>query len=119
MRTLLIITLTIVTGLILSSNAFASNKYDNIYGSKVDQMISFYQARLHLLDSEYKILSDIGEDALMMIDYLQDSREQLIEEMKEKQFYRVKKIKSYIVNKARVHVARLEKANAGSVASKF
>jgi len=119
MKTFLIITLTIVTGLIFSSNAFASNKYDDIYGSKVDQMISFYQARMHLLDSDYKILSDIGEDAVMMINYLQDRREQLIEEMKEKQFYRIAKIKSYIVNKARTHLASLEKANTGLRLSKL
>lgn len=113
MRTLLIVTLTIVTGIIFSTNAFALNKNEDIYGGKVDQMISFYQARLHLLDSEYKILSDIGEDALKMIDYLQQNRVQLMEEMKEKQFYRVTKIRSYIVNKARVHLASLEKADKG------
>jgi len=119
MKTFFIITLTIVTGFILSTNAFASNKYEDSYGAKVDQMISFYQARLYLLDSEYKILSDIGDDALLMIEYLQERRGQLIEEMKEKGFYRAEKIKNYIVYKARTYVASQEKINTGLKYSKF
>ncbi len=118
MKTLYIITLTIVTGFILSTSAFASNEYDS-YGAKVDQMISFYQARLYLMDSEYKTLSDIGADASLMINFLQERRNQLIEEMKEKRFYRSEKIRNYIVNKARAYVAGQEKINTGLEYSKF
>jgi len=113
MKTFTLITLSIVMGLILSSNAFSSDKFEDMYGSKIDQMITFYQARVYLFDSEYKILSDIGQDALKMIDYLKGRREQLVQEMKAKQFYHSAKIRSYIINKARVYLADIEKENAG------
>jgi len=119
MKTFLIITLSIVMGFSISSNAFSSDKYEDIYGSKIDQMISFYQARLHLLDSEFKILSDIGHDAFKMIDYLQGRREQLVEEMKAKRFYKAAKSRSYIVNKARTYVTNTEKTAMGLKYSKL
>ncbi len=111
MKTLTTITLTIVTGFIFSTTAFASNMYNDMYGAKIDQLVSFYQGRLYLIDSEYKVLSDIGQNALNMVNFLQGEREQLIEEMKAKQFYRAAKIKSYIVNKARTQLSDGENGN--------
>lgn len=85
------------------SNAFAIEKSDCIYGAKIDQTISFYQGRLYLLDSEYKILYDIGKDAMKMINYLQEKRNQLIKEMVVKNIdFKSAKIRAYVVNKARI-----------------
>ncbi len=103
MKKLFIITLFIVIGLVSLSNASAADKSDCIYGSKIDQMISFYQARLYLTDSEYKILSDIGKDAEKMINYLQIEKDQLVQEMKDRKVeFSSAKMNKYIVNKARI-----------------
>ncbi|MBT3388178.1 MAG: hypothetical protein HN417_09615, partial [Desulfobacula sp.] len=58
MKKIFIIILSIVIGLVSLSNVFAANKSKSIDKNKIEQMISFYQARLYLLDSEYTILSD-------------------------------------------------------------
>jgi hypothetical protein len=104
MKTLLTITLTLIIGFIYSSTAFANHKTDFVYNSKIDQTVSFYKARLYLTDSEYKILSDIGQDAQKMINFIQINREQLIKEMTAKQNYKSAKIRSHIVNRARSYV---------------
>ena len=84
------------------SAAFAVEKHDCIYASKVDQMISFYQGRLYLVDSEYKILSEIGKDAMKMINCLQGQKERLVKEMKEKKIeFKSQKMRAYVVNRAR------------------
>ncbi len=103
MKFYFIITLSIFIGFFSVSNAFAIDKSDCIYGSKIDQSISFYQRRLYLLDSEYKILSDIGKDAIQMINYLQGEKDQLIEEMIDKEIeFKSGKISAYIINYARI-----------------
>jgi len=119
MKTNLIITVSIFMAIVFSSNAFSSNKFDDIYGSKVDQMTSFYQARLHLVDSEYKILSDIGKDAQKMLGYLMKNKVQLINEMKEKQLYNSAKIKSYIVKNARMYVQHMNRTSMEFEYSEF
>ncbi len=102
MKKLFIITLSVVIGLVSLSNAFAADKSECIYGSKIDQMISFYQSRLYLTDSEYKILSDIGKDAEKMIRYLQTDKDQLVREMKDmKVEFSSAQMNNYIVKKAR------------------
>ncbi len=103
MKKLLIITLSIAIGMISMSNAFASDKSESIYRSKIDQMINFYQARLYLADSEYKILSDIAKDAAKRINYLEKKKEQLVQEMKaENVELSSVKINNYISNKAKI-----------------
>ncbi len=104
MKTFFIITLSIAMVCVFSSNSFSSDKFEDIYDGKVNQMISFYQARLHLADSEYKILSDIGKDASEMINYLQANKGRLVQEMREKKMYTSGKIRRYITNQARVAV---------------
>ncbi|MCP3898780.1 MAG: hypothetical protein GY707_03490, partial [Desulfobacteraceae bacterium] len=71
MKKLFIVSLIVVMSLVSMSNAFAAEKSDSIYRSKIDQMINFYQARLYLEDSECKILSDIAKDAAKMISFLE------------------------------------------------
>lgn len=103
MKLILIINLFVIMGLFSSSNAFATDKSGCIYKSKIDQTISFYQGRLYLIDSEYKILSDIGKDAQKMVNYLQGRKKELVKEMKDKEVdFKSTKMRAYIVNKARI-----------------
>ena len=103
MKLFFIINLSIIMGLFSFSTAFATDKSDCIYKSKIDQTISFYQGRLYLIDSEYKILSDIGNDAQKMVNYLQGRKEELVKEMKDKGVeFKSTKMRTYIVNKARI-----------------
>ena len=75
---------------------------DRIRQREIDQIITFYQARLYLKDSEFKILSDIAKDAEKMITFLEDRKEQLVMEMKLKNIdLRTSKIKGFVLNKAR------------------
>ena len=55
---------------------------DRICQNEIDQLITFYQARLFLMDSEFKILSDIAKDAKKMITFFEDRKEELVMEMK-------------------------------------
>ena len=84
MKKIFIIILSIVIGLVSLSNVFAANKSKSIDKNKIEQMISFYQARLYLLDSEYTILSDIGKDATKRINYLQIQKDRMIQEEKDR-----------------------------------
>lgn len=103
MKKLVIITLSVVIGLVSLSNAVAADKSECIYGGRIDQLISFYQSRLYLTDSEYTILSDIGKDAEKMITYLQTQKDQLVREMKHLKIeFSSAKMNNYIVNKARI-----------------
>ena len=104
MKLFSLITLSIVlAGVFTFSNALAIDKSDCIYGSKIDQIISFYQGRLYLVDSEYTILSDVGKDAMKMINYFQERKERLVKEMKEREVeLRSGKIRAYVINKARI-----------------
>ena len=75
---------------------------DDICKREIDKTITFYQARLYLKDSEFKILSDIAKDAEKMITFLEDRKEQLVMEMKLKNIdLRTSKIKGFVLNKAR------------------
>ncbi len=75
---------------------------DRIRQKEIDQVIIFYQARLYLKDSEFKILSDIAKDAEKIISFLEDRKKQLVTEMKLKNIdLRISKIKGFVLNKAR------------------
>lgn len=52
-----------------------------IYGATIDSKASFYQKRIYLVDSEFKILSDIGNDAVKKISFLKAYRQKLIGNM--------------------------------------
>lgn len=83
MKKLIITTLLIAMGFVCISTASAAETSDSVYRTKIEQMIAFYQARLYLIDSEYKVLSDIGEDARRRINYLQGQTEQLVQDLKD------------------------------------
>lgn len=102
MKNSLIIIAAIIFGLVFLPNVFAADKSECIYGSKIDQAISFYQARLYLIDSEYKILSDIGKDAREKINYLYQNKQQLVRGMQDKKIgFRVAKINGYVNKRLR------------------
>ena len=75
---------------------------DRIRQRGIDQIITFYQVRLYLKDSEFKILSDIAKDAEKMITFLEDRKENLITEMKLKNIDSgTSKIRGFVLHKAR------------------
>ena len=82
MRKFITIFFIVMLGMVFSPNAFAGDKADCIYKSNIDQAIAFYEGRLYLIDSEYKILADIGKEAKAKINYLSRNENQLIQEMK-------------------------------------
>lgn len=103
MRFYVNIILLIVMGFFLTSNALANDKSDCIYESKINEMISFYQGRLYLTDSEYKILSDIGKAAEKKITYLQNNKSQLLSEMKAKDVhFNSFRIRTFVLSKVRL-----------------
>ena len=52
-----------------------------IYGATIDSKAVFYQKRIYLVDSEFKILADIGRDAVKKIGFLKTHRQNLIHNM--------------------------------------
>ena len=75
---------------------------DDIHEMKIDQLINFYRGRLYLKDSEFKILSDIADDAEKMLSFLEDKKELLIRELKrENMGLQPSKINGFVLNKAR------------------
>jgi hypothetical protein len=67
------------------------------YEAQINKLISFYQGRLYLLDSEYKILAEIAQDAESKVAFLQAQKAELISEMKLKGVIpKPKKITGYI-----------------------
>lgn len=54
---------------------------ETIYGATIDSKIAFYQKQTYLTDSEFTILSDIGNDAATKISYLKTNRQELIKKM--------------------------------------
>ena len=73
--------LTLMASVAYSDTSSEMHKKTVIYGSAIDQKIAFYQSRLYLLDSEYKILSEIGRDASAKTTYLTRNRGKIIEDM--------------------------------------
>ena len=60
----------------------SDSKMQNIiYGATIDSKASFYQKRIYLVDSEFKILADIGKDAVNKIAFLKSYRQKLIDNM--------------------------------------
>jgi len=75
---------------------------DDIHEMKIDQLINFYRGRLYLKDSEFKILSDIADDAEKMLSFLEDKKELLIRELnRENMGLKPSKINGFVLNKAR------------------
>lgn len=56
---------------------------DDAYEKEIDRLINFYQGRLYLKDSQYKILSDIADDAENVLSYLKSEKESLIDGFKQ------------------------------------
>ena len=52
-----------------------------IFGGTIDTKVAFYQKRIYLADSEFKILADIGKDAIKKIGFLKTNRQKLINHM--------------------------------------
>ncbi len=75
---------------------------DDIHEKKIDLLINFYRGRLYLKDSEFKILSDIADDAEKIISFLEDNKELLIRKLKRKNMgLKTSKINGFVLNKAR------------------
>jgi hypothetical protein len=75
---------------------------DNIHEKKIDRLINFYRGRLDLKDSEFKILSDIADDAEKIVSFLEEKKELLIRELKRKNMgLKLSKINGFVLNKAR------------------
>ena len=52
-----------------------------IYGATIDSKITFYQKRIYLIGCEFRILRDIGEDAVKKVSFLKECRQDLIDNM--------------------------------------
>lgn len=63
------------------SQSNSTNMHNIIYGATIDSKASFYQKRIYLVDSEFKILSDIGRDAVQKVAFLKAYRQKLINGM--------------------------------------
>ena len=75
---------------------------DDILEKKIDQLITFYRGRLYLKDSEFKILSDIADDAEKISSFFEAKKELLIKEFKRKSIgLKPSKINGFVLNKAR------------------
>jgi hypothetical protein len=85
------ILLTILAGfLIATSGAWAVEKspaqntilmQELVFGGTIDSKIAFYQKRIYLADSEFKILADIGNDAINTVRFLKSNRQKLVNNM--------------------------------------
>ena len=60
---------------------------DDILEKKIDQLLTFYRARLHLKDSKFKILTDIAEDAEAMVSFLEIRKGTLIRDLKRRNIH--------------------------------
>lgn len=68
-------------GFIFSVESNQIDKKKCIYGAAIDKKIADYKGKLYLLDSEYKILSEIADDALCQIKYITEMKKTIIENM--------------------------------------
>lgn len=77
------LTFTMTGGLWAMENSGANHEKmkEIVYGATVDGKIAFYQKRIYLTDSEFKILADIGTDAVQKIRYLKANRQEIINNM--------------------------------------
>lgn len=101
-KCVIILCMLIISGAFFLPCAFAGEKADCIYKSKIDQTIAVYQGRLYLIDSEYTILSDIGKEAKDKINYLTRNKQQIIQEMKNTNVgFTSEKINGFICQKLR------------------
>lgn len=59
----------------------------DILEKKIDQLLTFYRARLHLKDSQFKILTDIAKDAEAMVSFLEIRKGTLIRDLKHRNIH--------------------------------
>ncbi|RLC01904.1 MAG: hypothetical protein DRH34_08275 [Deltaproteobacteria bacterium] len=52
-----------------------------IFGGTIDSKVAFYQKRIYLADSEFKILADIGKDAIKNVRFFKSNRQKIINHM--------------------------------------
>ena len=52
-----------------------------VFGGAIDSKVAFYQKRIYLADSEFKILADIGKDAIKTTRFLKSNRQEMIQHM--------------------------------------
>ena len=73
----------LISGVAWAQAPFQTDKQMQMlaYGSVIDQKAAFYQKRIYLADSEYKILADIGKDAIQRVSFLKANRQQLVRQM--------------------------------------
>lgn len=65
-----------------TSNRMTNEKMqETVYGATIDSKVAFYQKRLYLVDSEFKILAEIGQDAARRVAFLKNNRQALINTM--------------------------------------
>jgi len=75
---------------------------DDILETKIDQLITFYRGRRHLKDSEFKILSDVADDAEAMISFLETRKGTLVRDLRRKNIHlEPSKINGFVLYKAR------------------
>ena len=76
--------------LIVASGAWAAEEtpgrntvemQEFIFGGTIDTKVAFYQKRIYLADSEFKILADIGKDAIKTVRFLKSNRQKIINHM--------------------------------------
>jgi len=78
----ILISIFITTSFVWGQEAANSYKMKGvIYGGEIDSKRGFYQKRIYLVDSEYKILAEIGRDAVSKIQFLTAYRQHLINHM--------------------------------------
>lgn len=100
MKTSVLFAMSIIIFFTALSGATADENSTQFYSDEIDKMILSYQGRLHLVDSNFKILSNIGKEAQKKIAFLQSRKQSLIAEMKAGNIEPVpSKIKSFISRK--------------------
>lgn len=52
-----------------------------VFGGAIDSKVAFYQKRIYLADSDFKILADIGKDAIKTTRFLKSNRQKMIHNM--------------------------------------
>ncbi len=79
-----LLTIAVIIMVATFGTSFAQTSTDlqeSAYGTTIDNKIAFYQKRIHLVESDYEILSDLGRDAVQKVSFLKSYRKQLITNM--------------------------------------
>ena len=100
MKKCVLIIFCVFIGFASFSAAASDNKTKTSYESEVSKLITFYEKQLFLIDSEYKILSDIGKDAQIRVAYLRAKKDNLVHEMRAQNIVKTpEKIKSFAIQR--------------------